>query len=190
MSPNMAKQNHLTKNWTTDAINGKEIHCTYVSLLLATCETNTAVFIEKNVPCFLYTKLPLISASTTLRCMSNLFYFYKGKYLLWLPICFPGKCSRFKVGFTLKGKNLLTGSKFFSLKSWSLRWEAKRKELLPLKVYPFTLIVVYMYITLLSFMSISTMKRTNLSRAFVGWTRLGLTPCLSQTLQQLPAFFL
>ena len=71
MSPNMAKQNHLTKNQTTDAINGKEIHCTYVSLLLTTCETKTAVFIEKNGPCFLYTKLPLISASTTLRCMST-----------------------------------------------------------------------------------------------------------------------
>ena len=66
--------------------------------------------------------------------------FYKGKQLLWLPVCYSGQCSPFKKGSTLKGKNLLLMEQSLFYKSWFLmRWEAKMKikELLSLKVYPF-----------------------------------------------------
>ena len=53
-------------------------------------------------------------------------HFYKGKQLLWLPIYFPGWCIHFKVGSTLKGKNLLLWSKFFPLRV-DPHWEEKQK---------------------------------------------------------------
>ena len=68
--------------------------------------------------------------------------FNEGKQLLWLPVCFPGQCSPFKIGSTLKGKNLLLEEQILFYKSWPLmKWEAKMKikELLPLKVFPYTL---------------------------------------------------
>ena len=64
--------------------------------------------------------------------------FYKGKQLLLLPVCFPEQCRPFKIGSTLKGKNLLLGEQILFFKSWPLmRREAKVKikEMLPLKVY-------------------------------------------------------
>ena len=43
------------------------------------------------------------------------YHFYKGKQLLQLPVCFPGQCSPFKIGASLKGKILLLEEIFFSL---------------------------------------------------------------------------
>ena len=53
------------------------------------------------------------------------YHFYKGKQLLWLPVCFPGQCSPFKIGSTLKGKNLLLEEQILFVKSWgspSAQW--------------------------------------------------------------------
>ena len=45
------------------------------------------------------------------------YHFYKGKQLLGLPVCFPGQCRPFKIGSTLKGKNLLLGEQILLFKS-------------------------------------------------------------------------
>ena len=77
-------------------------------------------------------------------------HFYKGKQLLCLPVCFSGQCSPFKIWSNLKGKNqiglllkkkILLREQILSFKGLPLmRWKVKIKELLPLKLYPFTLI--------------------------------------------------
>ena len=77
-----------------------------------------------------------VGSRESLAVWVHLHDFYKGKQLLWLPICFPGQCSPFKIGSTLKGKNLLLKEQILFFKSWPLlRWEAKMKieELLPWK---------------------------------------------------------
>ena len=69
-------------------------------------------------------------------------HFYKEEQLLLLPVCVIGHCIIFEIGSTLKEKNLLIREPILFFKSYPrTRWEEKMKmkELLPLKVYPFTL---------------------------------------------------
>ena len=67
-------------------------------------------------------------------------YFCKGKQLLWLPVCFPGQCSPFKIGSTHKGKNLVLGEHFFLLEVIPIYMgnNIENDRVASLKVYPFT----------------------------------------------------
>ena len=72
--------------------------------------------------------------------------FSKGDNFSWLPVCLPGGQSLPQMGSTLKGKDLLWWEQIRSFMRWlHYIWEATMKvtELLPLKVYIFTLSHTY-----------------------------------------------
>ena len=61
-----------------------------------------------------------VSKLSFLRCMGRPPYyvvFSKGKQFYELPVGFPGGRNLFKMGSTLKGKNLLLGEQILSFKS-------------------------------------------------------------------------
>ena len=57
-----------------------------------------------------------------------------------LPVCFPGPSKPFVMGSTLKGKNFLPEKMKMAVVSCEKGSEMQMAELIPLKVYPFTLI--------------------------------------------------
>ena len=64
-------------------------------------------------------------------------YFYKGRLLFWLLVCFLEQLVPFKICSTLKRKNLLLWEQILPFKSWlplKREVEMKMAELFPLKV--------------------------------------------------------
>ena len=100
----------------------------------------------------LWTDLAMLNSTLyecfDLRCMSTTpwfsIIFTKGNNFCDFLFAFIDNAalSKYLIGSTLKGKNLLLWEQILFFKSWPLmRWEAEKniKELLLLKVYPFTL---------------------------------------------------
>ena len=95
----------------------------------------------------LQTHILIFATFVPLRCMdmhTSIFFrhVFKGRQCSCLPVCLPGGRSLLKMRSTLNGKNLLRWEQILSFKRLpQFIWEATMKMtgLLPLKVYPFTL---------------------------------------------------